>query len=767
MSTTSIPNELQQCNQFVVWKAEQLNGRLTKVPYNAKTGRKASSTDPATWCSFEKAIEAMQNGRGYNGIGFVPSKSDLFVGIDLDHCVVNDSIEPWARDIIDRLNSYTETSPSGNGIRIFVQAKMPDKHRSKKATLPQELASKDGAFEIYSQERYLTLTTKHISKTPLTVENRQLEVEKIYEMIFGETLFGDNHTNHQNTLTENSNEQGFQGDDNKLLEKARNATNGQKFVSLFDKGDISAYGDDDSAADQALCNMLAFWCGPNPERINTLFRRSELSREKWLKREDYRQRTIDKALRSCKEVYGNKAYNLTDTGNAERFAIQHGNKVRYCWSTGRWYYYDGQRWSSQKGIASANRRAINTVRNILVEASKIEDEDRRKTVTKWAFQSEKASCLVSMLTIARSLPPITAYGNNFDTDNYLLNVLNGTIDLRSGQLKPHNPYDMITQLAPVSYPAEQEQASIKLWLDCLNTWHRGDKEAIDYLQRLAGMCLTGDISSRCFPIFYGGGKNGKSGFLDTLMMMLGDYATIAPRTLLKVSRNEEHATELACLMGKRLVIASETKKSMKLKVALIKAMTGDAKMKARFMRQDYFDFQPTHKIILMTQNLPVIDEASDAIWDRVHKMEWAVRIPDHKQNTRLLEDLKAEWPGILKWAVDGCLKWQKDGILIPTESIRQQTEEYRAEMNPIKAFIDDNCIIGPELFIAVTELRQHYDTWGNINDMDDRLSVRDFNTVLSESGYKRVPNRMNGKVVKCWQGISIANETVDEDDLPI
>jgi len=462
-----------------------------------------------------------------------------------------------------------------------------------------------------------------------------------------------------------------------------------------------------------------------------------------------------------------KSFNLTDVGNAERLAQKYGDKIRYCWTTGKLVAFDGKRWNFDIGIVETNRYAIETARDILIEANQQSDSVMRKKFATWAFQSEKASSLKSMITIAKSLLPITAYAKDFDKDDYSLNVLNGTVDLRTGRLRPHKPDDMITKLAPVSYPIEQRQASIKLWLNCLNTWHRDDKDAIDYLQRLAGMCLTGDTSSRCFPIFYGGGKNGKSVFLDTIMMLMGDYATTAPRTLLKISQNEEHATEIACLLGKRLVIASETKKTMKLKTALVKAMTGDAMIKARFMRQDYFDFQPTHKIILVTQNLPVIDEASDAIWDRVHKMEWSVRIPDDKQNTHLLEDLKKEWSGILKWLVDGCLKWQKDGTLIPTESIRKQTEEYRNDMNPIKAFIDDECIIGSELFVAVTELRQLYDTWANINGYDEKLSTREFSDLMRESGYKKSSNRVNGKVVKCWQGISLANDTVDEDDIPI
>ena len=451
-------------------------------------------------------------------------------------------------------------------------------------------------------------------------------------------------------------------------------------------------------------------------------------------------------------------FNLTDAGNGERFAQKYGDKIRYCWTTGKFAAFDGQRWNFDIGVVETNRYAIETARDILIEANRQSESAMRKKIVSWAFHSEKASSLKSMITIAKSLHPIAAYAKDFDQDNYLLNVLNGTIDLRTGQLKPHDPDDMITKLAPVNYPTGQEQTGITLWLDCLQTWHSGDEDTIDYLQRLAGMCLTGDTSSRCFPIFYGGGKNGKSVFLDTLMMMLGDYATTAPRTLLKISRNEEHATEIACLLGKRMVIASETKKSMKLKTALVKAMTGDAMIKARFMRQDYFDFQPTHKIILVTQNLPVIDEASDAIWDRVHKMEWGVRISDNEQNTHLLDDLIKEWPGILKWAVEGCLKWQKDGKLIPTESIRKQTEEYRNDMNPIKAFIDDKCIIGPELFVAVTELRGHYDAWVNINGIDERLSVRDFNKAMSESGYKKGSNRVSGKVVKCWQKIGLAND---------
>jgi putative DNA primase/helicase len=317
---------------------------------------------------------------------------------------------------------------------------------------------------------------------------------------------------------------------------------------------------------------------------------------------------------------------------------------------------------------------------------------------------------------------------------------------------------MITQLAPVYYRPEEGSPTTGLWIKCLRKWHNGDQEAIDYLQRLAGMCLTGDTSSRCFPIFYGEGKNGKNTFLDALMFMMGDYAGTAPRTLLKESRNEEHATEIDGLLRKRLVVASETKKGMKLKTSLVKAMTGDKMMRARFMRQDYFEFQPTHKVVLMTNELPVIDETTDAIWDRVHLMKWGVRIPTEEQDTHLDEKLRKEWTGILRWAIAGCLRWQSDGILKPTETIQQQTEEYRNDQNPLKSFIEEECIIGPDQFVSVADMRSVYDRWIDQFGRGRTIYAQEFNRSLEALGAKRVPKWIDGRNVKCWIGIGFSEK---------
>lgn len=457
---------------------------------------------------------------------------------------------------------------------------------------------------------------------------------------------------------------------------------------------------------------------------------------------------------------------LTDAGNARRMVSQHSGLLRHNWTISKWAAYDGKRWNYDTGIVTVTNLALKTIGGLFRQAKKCEGDDVRKKLNAWAHKSEKTANVNAMIALARVLAPIAAYAEDFNKDPFLLNVIDGTVDLRTGDLRPHNPDDMITQLAPVEYQPNQKKPDAPLWFKCLDTWHRGDKDTIDYLQRLAGLCLTGDTTSRVFPIFHGSGKNGKSVFLDTLMLMLGDYATVAPRTLLKVGQYEEHPTELAGLVGKRFVVASETSEDMKLRLDLIKAMTGDQMMRARLMQKDYFEFTPTFKTILVTQNLPTITESSDAIWDRVQKVEWGVRIPDDQQDTNLIDKLKAERTGILRWAINGCLRWQNDGILVPTEAIRMGTNEYKNDQNPLAQFIEEECIVSSKdvtaLVVPVAELKSVYDVWARLNGYDDKLSAAVFSKMLRKSGYTKMSQRVHGKVVKCWIGIGLC---ADSDEI--
>jgi P4 family phage/plasmid primase-like protien len=386
---------------------------------------------------------------------------------------------------------------------------------------------------------------------------------------------------------------------------------------------------------------------------------------------------------------------LSDIDTAERFVAEHRDKIRFNRTSGKWMNYDGQRWSYNTGEDETTRCYIKTTKTLWAEALACKDPDEKKRLSRGAQHAQSANGRRGALSYVKSMMPISSGQEDYNKDDYLFNCLDCTIDLRTGEPRPHDPADMITLLAPVNYYYTGRPIQPRLWFNSMDRWHSGEEDTIDYLQRFTGMCCTGDISSRVFSIFHGEGKNGKSVFLDTLRGMLGDYAGSTARTLLTASRNREHSTEIADLYGKRLSIASETKEGDKLRAELVKSLTGDKYQKARFMHKDFFEFVQTAKVVLMTNHLLAVNDTGDAIWDRFHYVKWAVKIPKVEWDTHLTEKLKEEWTGILRWAIEGCLKWQEDGALIPTEAICRHTEEYRNEQDPMPEFVQ-HCVESDE-----------------------------------------------------------------------
>jgi primase-polymerase (primpol)-like protein len=290
----NIPQQLKSYPHWVCYRLENHGKpKLDKVPYDPKKpGKKAKVNDPSTWGSFDQALEAAKNPKcKYDGIGFVFSDDDPFTGIDLDHCVKDGVILPWAQKIIDETNSYSELSPSLTGVHIYTEAIKP-KGRCRK-----------GDIEIYVSGRFLTVTGKKLPDTPKTIEKRQDEISKIHAKISenpsSSSRPADN-TDHKHTVMSLS--------DAELIDKAISAKDGAKFKVLWN-GDTSGYGDDDSRADMALCGMLAFWTGKDHNRIDSLFRQSGLMRDKWNERhgeQTYGDMTISKAIEGCVEVYKGK-----------------------------------------------------------------------------------------------------------------------------------------------------------------------------------------------------------------------------------------------------------------------------------------------------------------------------------------------------------------------------------------------------------------------------------------------------------------------------
>jgi putative DNA primase/helicase len=273
---------IRDLRQWVCWLSEERDGKLTKIPYSPLTGGKASSTNPTTWAGYSEAVAAYRE-RGYDGIGFVFTKDDEFVGVDLDHCLDSETgeIEAWAREIIDELGSYTEVSPSGTGVHILLRATLPDGRNRK------------GPIEIYGHGRYFTVSGRHLEGTPRTIENRQEQILALRRRVLGEPASANGYGPARPLV-------GSGLSDQEILVKAAAAENGEKFRQLW-AGDTNDYTSV-SEADQALCSLLAFWTGPDPARIDELFRQSGLYREKW-GRADYRERTVSKALEGKTEFY--------------------------------------------------------------------------------------------------------------------------------------------------------------------------------------------------------------------------------------------------------------------------------------------------------------------------------------------------------------------------------------------------------------------------------------------------------------------------------
>lgn len=742
-----IPNELRERPQWLAWRSERRNGKLTKIPY-AIDGKRARTTDPQTWTTLEQAVQAYRNNT-YDGIGFVFAPDDGLCGIDLDKCrdAETGTIDPAAQTVIERLDSYTETSPSGTGVHVLVRATKPGKRCRKPG------------IEVYDRGRYFCVTGQHVEGTPNTIEGRQDALDALYRDTFEEGPSVVNTPETGPVLPEE--------DDERLIERAMNSANGAKFRRLWN-GDASGYRSD-SEADLALCSMLAFRVGNDAGRIDRLFRASGLYREKW-ERRDYRDATIRAALNGVAQANPSpprqgpdREFAWTDTGNAERLVAAHGDDFRFRSGkggdsdSGTWFVWTGSRWEQDYTYRIA-LMGKQTARAMYGEAARIDDEDMRKKFVEFVRRSENQHRRAAMLALAKREPGVSVPPTSFDTDIWLLNCRNGTIDLRTGKLREHRREDMITRLAPVEYHVD---AACPRFEGFLREIMLGNDLLVSWLVRYLGMCLSGDISEQLFPVFHGQGQNGKNTLLDTVKFVMGHYAGDAPPELCMVRQHSEHPTEIADLQGKRLVIASETEERRTLRLQLVKRMTGDATLKGRRMREDFVEFQRTHKTILVTNNKPVIREGKLATWRRVRLVPFNFCVPDDKVDKSLPATLRQEAPGILRLLVQGCRDWQREGLPNVPE-IELATATYRKEQDVLGAFIEECCIASPTAKVSRPAIWKAYVSWADRTKERFPLSRNELYERLRERGYAECDFRKDGKPQRGFGGIALVNSEAEE-----
>ena len=420
-------------------------------------------------------------------------------------------------------------------------------------------------------------------------------------------------------------------------------------------------------------------------------------------------------------------FRRTDLGNSERFISRHGEDVLYCYAWGKWLVWTGARWERDDG-GKIYRLAKATVRSMYQEAADHADERERKALADHAKRSEAEARIKAMLELAKSEEPVSS--EELDARPWFLNVQNGTIDLRAGDLRPHRQEDLITKLAPVPYDPDAKAPTWAAFLERVLP----DEELRAFVRRAVGYSATGDTSEQCMLINHGGGANGKSTFQETIAAALGDYAMRAPTEMLLAKRAGGIPNDVARLKGARFVAASETEEGRRLAESLIKDLTGQDTITARFMRAEWFDFQPTHKLWLSTNHKPEIRGTDTAIWRRIRLIPWSVTIPPAEQDKSLAAKLRDELPGILAWIVQGCLEWRREGLR-PPEEVRKATGRYRAEMDVLAAFIDEECIVSERASATVKALYSAYREWCEENG-ERPESQRRFGGRLKERGFE-------------------------------
>jgi putative DNA primase/helicase len=436
----------------------------------------------------------------------------------------------------------------------------------------------------------------------------------------------------------------------------------------------------------------------------------------------------------------------TDLGNAERLAKRHGHELRYCDKRGGWHVWDGMRWKENEA-GGAERRAHLVARSLYEEAALIAreaaeepDPDARKRIQSRADQcmqhakrTEHASRLSAMLEVGRSVLPIAVSADEVDVDPWLLNAQNGTIDLRTGELRPHDPRDLITRVCGAAYDPNAEAPRFQRFLEEVQP----DPAVRSYLARLLGYSCVGLVREHVLGVCWGSGQNGKSVLLDSVTAVLGDYAKPGPSSLIVTQKNAEpHPTDVASCVSSRLVVVHETRRGVGFDASKVKLLTGGDRLTARFMRGDFFDFVPSHTLIMLSNYKPSADGSDAALWRRVQLCPFNIVIPEERRDGTLGETIRStEASGVLRWLVDGCREWQARG-LDPPPIVREQTEAYRASEDSIAEFIDERCSRVAGHRAPASELYAAYKRWSDEHGARP-VRANDFSAELMGRGFHR------------------------------
>ena len=451
----------------------------------------------------------------------------------------------------------------------------------------------------------------------------------------------------------------------------------------------------------------------------------------------------------------------SDYTNALAFVREHGQALRYCYPWKSWLVWTGTHWQ-RDDTGSVHQAAKQTIKRLARHIEDLDDDAAGKALMAHVKKSLSKASLDAMVRTAQDEPGIPVKPEAFDADPWLLNCQNGTLDLRAGTLRPHAQSDLLTKVLPIAYDPDARCPTWEQFLwrimggsqghddpdmsaGALENRHAADTQAramMAFLQRAIGYALTGSTREQCLFILHGPTKTGKSTFLATLRALLGPYGQQADMDSFMHKDRQEVRNDLADLAGSRFVCALESQEGKRLSESLVKQVTGGVDLiKARFLFQEHFTFKPQFKIFLGTNHKPVIKDTDSAIWERIRLVPFSVQIPQPERDKALDERLLAELPGILAWAVRGCLAWQQMGELGEPSAVVEATAGYRSEMDSLGRFIEECCLVAPEVRVKAGALYERYKCWC-VETGEHAMTLTAMGRALDERGFAKHSSRV-------------------------
>lgn len=746
------PSELRPLKAWLCWRNEGggpgQKGR--KVPYYANGSRRwgvqGGPQDLANLVTYEEAIAAAER-LPMSGVGLALLQGVGIVALDFDNVVGPDgSLPPEVEAAIS--GTYAEISPSGAGVRAFLRG---DLGNQKSARSPDY----GYGFEVFSTTGFVTFTGDMLpAARNAGLEDVVAPAGEAVRALCGARFRASN----SNAAPGREDSDDFMlGREPRLIlskEEIRDylsdldpsmgrdpwirvgmALHHQTEGEGFDLWDEWSSGGDQCPGNQDLFRQWMSFKAEAPGRPQVTFR-SILQMSNQVR--------AGRGLpgRAAAELENPSGLNpaglpaqLSEDALADEFSKRHAMGWRYVAGWDRWLKWTGEVWRHE-----GTRMSLDLARAVCRSAARTAENRADRT------RLSSAATISAVERIARSDRRHAETTDAWDSDPWLLNTPGGILDLRTGHRLPHDPSALITKLTGASPGAE-----CPTWHRFLQTVTAGDVELQRYLQRMAGYCLTGVTTEHALFFLYGTGANGKSVFANTLAEMMGNYAQVAAMDMFMATKLDRHPTDLASLQGARFVTANETEEGRRWAESRIKTLTGGDKITARFMRQDFFEFTPQFKLVVVGNHRPEIRNVDEAMRRRLHLIPFTVTIPPEERDKDLQQKLRGEMDGILTWALEGCRAWLGGGLQ-PPEIVLEATREYFEEEDAVGRWLQERCDREANGREASADLYSDWATWALTNGVYAG-SVRYLSEALRSRGLQPVRT----SAAKGFRGVTLLN----------